>query len=65
MAKRKKKSVRRPSKGWHTITVDLSRDELFILQRVARVAGVNLRTLLRVVVTLGAVRELPQLVKRK
>lgn len=64
MAKRKKRTAPRPSKGWHTVTVNFSHDEMAVLQRVASLAGVKIATLLRVVLALRVANAIPQLAPR-
>lgn len=61
MAKRKKHTTRAPNKGWETVTVNFSRDEMAVLQRVAKLAGVKIATLLRVVLALRVATSLPVL----
>ena len=62
MATAKKKRTRAAnSRGWHTVTVNFSRDEMAVLQRVAKLAGVKIATLLRVVLALRVASALPVL----
>lgn len=59
MSSRKKKNAPASNGGPHTIHLNFSRDELMVLQRVAYMAGVNIATLLRVILALRVCQALP------